>query len=120
MARWIDYDSEDDRYMEIGRPLIRADAKRHQQRAGEPARRAPPLAGKRVLIVKQPGEIIMRRCPDRAAAHAELEDMPPAATATRFSSPSDPRNGFGMARVECDVRTGEHHAAIAALTRSGT
>jgi hypothetical protein len=78
VARWINYQDWDDQFMEIGRPIIQADARRHQAHAARPARPAPPLPGRRVLILKQPGDIVMRRCSDRVAALAELEDMPPA------------------------------------------
>lgn len=38
-----------------------------------PPRRIPD---KRVLIVRQPDEVVMRRCRNRAAARAELRDLP--------------------------------------------
>jgi hypothetical protein len=76
VARWINYQDDDDRGMEIGRPLIRTDARRHQEHAARPARPAPPIPTKRVLIVRQPGDVVMRRCPNRAAAVVELQDLP--------------------------------------------
>jgi hypothetical protein len=34
------------------------------------------MPGKPVLILRQPGEVIMRRCKDREEALAELKDLP--------------------------------------------
>jgi hypothetical protein len=73
MARWITYQDMDDRDMEIGRPLIRSSAKRHQLHVPVPGGRLP---SKRVVILRQPGGVVMRRCATRTEALAELKDLP--------------------------------------------
>jgi hypothetical protein len=73
MARWINYQDMDDRDMEIGRPLIRSSAKRHQLHVPVPGGRLP---SKRMVILRQLGGVVMRRCATRTEALAELKNLP--------------------------------------------
>ncbi|WP_147447627.1 hypothetical protein [Solirubrobacter pauli] len=73
MARWIKYWDMDDGDMEIGRPLIRASAKRHQAHVPTPGGRLPSRG---FVILRQPGGVIMRRYATRAEAPAEVAELP--------------------------------------------